>query len=296
MLSVKKLFLFDIDGTIALGDSLLPGSAEFFREIKKRGGQFVFITNNSTKSIADYIKKFRQMGVSTDPRNFVTASTASASWLQQHAAGKIIYVLGTRSLILELEGHGIRVTTNPDDPDISFVLAAYDSELTYQKLSDTCRILQTRPVTFLATNPDLVCPVPFGYVPDCGSICQMITNATGQVPRYIGKPSTDMVDMALRENPFSKEETLVVGDRLYTDIACGNAAGVETALVLTGEARRTDTQIHTYPPTYIFDSVKELDQAWNQAKFSISGSQSLHLPDCASLPSLQPDISPDSPR
>lgn len=122
------------------------------------------------------------MGVSTDPRNFVTASTASASWLQQHAAGKIIYVLGTRSLILELEGHGIRVTTNPDDPDISFVLAAYDSELTYQKLSDTCRILQTRPVTFLATNPDLVCPVPFGYVPDCGSICQMITNATGQVP------------------------------------------------------------------------------------------------------------------
>ena len=102
MLSVKKLFLFDIDGTIALGDSLLPGSAEFFREIKERGGQFVFITNKSTKSIADYIKKFRQMGVSTDPRNFVTASTASASWLQQHAAGKIIYVLGTRSLILEL--------------------------------------------------------------------------------------------------------------------------------------------------------------------------------------------------
>ena len=133
MLSEKKLFLFDIDGTVALGDVLLPGAAEFFQEIKERGGQFVFITNNSTKSIADYIKKFRQ-GVSTDPQNFVTASTASASWLRQHAAGKTIYTLGTRSLIRELEGHGIRVTTDPDTQDISFVLVAYDSELTYKKL------------------------------------------------------------------------------------------------------------------------------------------------------------------
>ena len=164
MFSEKKLFLFDIDGTVALGDVLLPGAAEFFQEIKERGGQFVFITNNSTKSIADYIKKFRQMGVSTDPQNFVTASTASASWLRKHAAGKTIYTLGTRSLIRELEGHGIRVTTDPDTQDISFVLVAYDSELTYKKLTDTCRILQTRPVTFIATNPDLVCPVQFGYV------------------------------------------------------------------------------------------------------------------------------------
>lgn len=143
MFSEKKLFLFDIDGTVALGDVLLPGAAEFFQEIKERGGQFVFITNNSTKSIADYIKKFRQMGVSTDPQNFVTASTASASWLRKHAAGKTIYTLGTRSLIRELEGHGIRVTTNPDTQDISFVLVAYDSELTYKKLTDTCRILHT---------------------------------------------------------------------------------------------------------------------------------------------------------
>ena len=183
MLSEKKLFLFDIDGTVALGDVLLPGAAEFFQEIKERGGQFVFITNNSTKSIADYIKKIPvRWGWFSNRslQNFVTASTASASWLRQHAAGKTIYTLGTRSLIRELEGHGIRVTTDPDTQDISFVLVAYDSELTYKKLTDTCRILQTRPVTFLATNPDLVCPVPFGYVPDCGSICQMITNATGR--------------------------------------------------------------------------------------------------------------------
>lgn len=114
----------------------------------------------------------------------------------------------------------------------------------------------------LTPNADLVCPVPFGYVPDCGSICQMITNATGQVPHYIGKPSTDMVDIALRENPFSKEETVIVGDRFYTDIACGNASGVETVLVLTGEAKKTDTMIHTYSPTYIFDSIKEVKKAW----------------------------------
>ena len=262
MLRKKNFFLFDIDGTVALGNSLLPGAAEFFSEIRSKGGQFVFITNNSTKSIADYIEKFRRMGVSTDPRNFVTASTASVSWLRRHAGGKTVYVLGTRSLIRELREHGIRVTADPDAPDISFVLAAYDSELTYRKLADTCRILQTRQVTFLATNPDLVCPMPFGYVPDCGSICRMLEHATGRVPRYIGKPSTDMVEIALRENHFSKEETLVVGDRLYTDIACGNAAGVETALVLTGEAKRSDPQIRVYPPTYIFDYIKELEQIW----------------------------------
>ena len=90
----------------------------------------------------------------------------------------------------------------------------------------------------------------------------MITNATGQVPHYIGKPSTDMVDIALRENPFSKEETVIVGDRFYTDIACGNASGGETVLVLTGEAKKTDTMIYTYSPTYIFDSIKEVKKAW----------------------------------
>ena len=113
MLSEKKLFLFDIDGTVALGDVLLPGAAEFFQEIKERGGQFVFITNNSTKSIADYIKKFRQMDVSTDPQNFVTASTASASWLRKHAAGKTIYTLGTRSLIRlkDMESASPRIRT-----------------------------------------------------------------------------------------------------------------------------------------------------------------------------------------
>ena len=104
------------------------------------------------------------------------------------------------------------------------MLVAYDSELTYKKLTDTCRILQTRPVTFLATNPDLSARSHLAMY-DCGSICQMITNATGQVPHYIGKPSTDMVDIALRENPFSKEETVIVGDRFYTDIACGKLLG-----------------------------------------------------------------------
>lgn len=262
MLSRKKLFLFDIDGTVALGDTLLPGATDFFSEIQKHGGQFVFITNNSTKSIGDYIEKFRQMGVPTDQRNFVTASTATARWLMEYTDGKPIYVLGTSSLIRELEDQGIYVTTDPDAPDIAFVLVAYDDELTYQKLADTCRVLQTRQVTYLATNPDLVCPMPFGYVPDCGSICQMLENATGRTPHYIGKPSVDMVEIAIRENSFSREESLVVGDRLYTDIACGNAAGVETALVLTGEAKKDDSLLRTYPPTYIFDSIKELEQAW----------------------------------
>ena len=260
MLSEKKLFLFDIDGTVALGDVLLPGAAEFFQEIKERGGQFVFITNNSTKSIADYIKKFRQMGVSTDPQNFVTASTASASWLRQHAAGKTIYTLGTRSLIRELEGHGIRVTTDPDTQDISFVLVAYDSELTYKKLTDTCRILQTRPVTFLATNPDLVCPVSFGFIPDCGSMSIMLKNATGKEPFFIGKPQPIMVDCVLKNTGCSAGEAVIVGDRLYTDIATGKNAGVDAICVLSGEATLKDIEDGDIKPDFLFRDVKEIWQ------------------------------------
>lgn len=262
MLRNKKLFLLDIDGTICQGEHLIEGAKEFLQDIKKHGGQFVFITNNSTKSINDYIKKFETLGVMTDESNFVTASYATIQYLKKHYSEKLIYVMGTQSFIAELEKNNIRVTTNCDDADIACVLVAYDNELSYEKISATCKVLSLKQVDYLATNPDFVCPIEFGYVPDCGAICEMISHVVKDSPYFIGKPETAMVDAALQLNHYTKEETLVVGDRLYTDILCGINAGVKTALVLTGEATLKDVKENTYKPDYIFETIAELHKEY----------------------------------
>lgn len=161
MLSNKKLFLFDIDGTVCQGERLIDGTMQFLEDIRQSGGQFVFITNNSTKSIQDYILKFQKLGIKTDYSNFITASYATIHYLKKNYDDKLIYVMGTKSLIRELKKSGIRVTTDCEDPEIECVLVAYDNELTYEKLTDTCKILSTRDVGYVATNPDLVCPIEF---------------------------------------------------------------------------------------------------------------------------------------
>ena len=152
MLSNKKLFLFDIDGTVCQGERLIDGTTQFLEDIRQSGGQFVFITNNSTKSIQDYILKFQKLGIKTDYSNFITASYATVHYLKKNYTDKLIYVMGTKSLIRELKKSGIRVTTDCEDPEIACVLVAYDNELTYEKLTDTCKILSTREVGYVATN------------------------------------------------------------------------------------------------------------------------------------------------
>jgi ribonucleotide monophosphatase NagD (HAD superfamily) len=131
----------------------------------------------------------------------------------------------------------------------------FDTELTFNKLEDAC-ILLGRGVDYIATNPDWVCPTPYGYVPDCGSVAEMLKRATGRSPRFIGKPQPDMVLSAIELSGYKPEETLVIGDRLYTDIACGVNAGVDTALVLSGESRLSD--INDIKPTYIFKDIREI--------------------------------------
>ena len=144
MMKNKKLFLLDIDGTVCKGEQLIGGTREFLSYLKSCGGQFVFITNNATKSIADYIASFQKMGIQSDFSNFITASYATVQYLKQHHSGELIYVLGTRSLLRELKQNGIRVTTDCEDGEISCVLVSYDNQLTYEKISDTCQLLTRR--------------------------------------------------------------------------------------------------------------------------------------------------------
>lgn len=254
----KKLFLFDIDGTIAVGDTLYDGSAELIEYIEQNGGKAYFITNNSTKSGQDYVHKFHSaFGLDTTEDRFITAGYITVRFLKEHFADRKIYVLGTVSFVEELRRNGLEVTETAE-PGIGCIVVAYDSELNYAKLTEACKVLLTTDVPFYATNPDLRCPIDFGFIPDCGAICNMLTNTTGKTPIYLGKPNKEVVALCLEQSGFSGEETLVVGDRLYTDIACGINGGVDTCVVFTGEATPEDIRDTPYQPTYTFDNVRAL--------------------------------------
>lgn len=260
-LSEKKLFLFDIDGTIAVGNTLYGGTRPLLDYIRSVGGRAYYITNNSTWSNADYVRKFRDVfGLETDESQFVTSGYMTLRFLRQYHATDKIYVLGTSSYIAQLRQSGLRVTESPED-DVKCAVAAYDSELTYQKLVDICQLLSVADIPFYGTNPDLCCPIDFGFIPDCGSICQMITASTSKKPLYLGKPNPEVVTLCLEDSGFSAAQTLVVGDRLYTDIACGINAGVDTCALFTGETSPEEIARSEYKPTYAFDDVQALLEA-----------------------------------
>lgn len=256
-LSKKKLFLFDIDGTLSVGDTLFDGSRELLEYIEKIGGRAYYITNNSTKSNGDYVEKFARWNLTTEEEQFVTSGYMAIRYLKENFRDEKIFVLGTKSYLAELRKQGIMVTEEVEE-DVTCVLAAYDSELNYQKLEKACELLYRKEVAYLATNPDLCCPAPFGFIPDCGAICNMLEAAVYRKPRYLGKPSREVVELCLKRSGFSREETLVVGDRLYTDIACGIEGKAQTCLLLTGEAKREDLQDTIYSPDYCFGTVREL--------------------------------------
>lgn len=262
MLNEKKLFLLDIDGTVCKGTQLLDGVKDFLEDTKQEGGKCLFITNNATKSVSDYKTYFQTMGLEVEEEDFVTTAIVTAEYLKKHHEKEIIFVVGTDSFIQELQKKGIEVTQNPDQEGISCVVVSYDNQLTYQKLENACKVLTMKDVDYIATNPDLVCPNEFGYVPDCGSICEMIEHAVQRKPRYMGKPDTAIVQFAMKKAGMMKAQALLVGDRLYTDIACGNRAGIDTALVLTGEATKEDVEHSSYHPTYLMDSIAALHKEW----------------------------------
>lgn len=229
-----RLYLFDMDGTLYLGDRLYSFTIELLDSIKKTGGKYLFMTNNSSKSVEDYIKKLEKLGIEATREDFITSSQATAYYLKEHHDGQKLYVCGTNSLKKELQMEGFTVTENLDE--VECIVMGFDTELTFKKLEDVSKLLLTRPeLPYIATNPDLVCPTEYGSVPDCGSVCEMIYNATKKRPIVIGKPSPLMPQLAMSRNGYRKEETAVIGDRIYTDVKSGLNAGITGILVLSGE-------------------------------------------------------------
>ncbi|MBQ4527784.1 MAG: HAD-IIA family hydrolase [Clostridia bacterium] len=249
----KKLFLLDMDGTIYLDNDLFEATPAFLDAIKKRGGKYLFLTNNSSKSVNKYVEKLASLGINANTDDFLTSSQATSLFLKEKNYHKI-YVLGTNSLKEELSCFNI---TDKLEDDIDCLVMGFDTELTFQKLEDAC-ILLGRGVEYIATNPDYVCPTWYGYVPDCGSVSDMLYNATKRRPLFIGKPQPEMALIAMENTGCTKEETLIVGDRIYTDIACGINAGIDSVMVLSGESTAEDIEKYNIHPTYVLNGIEDI--------------------------------------
>lgn len=255
-LSEKRLFLLDMDGTIYLDEQLFDGTLDFLRHVREIGGTYLFLTNNSSRGVDAYLEKMHRLGIPAAASDFLTSADALILDLKKRTPYRCCYAFGTASFRSQLSGAGIPVTDRLQD-GIDALICGFDTELTFQKLEDAC-ILLNRGVDFIATNPDWVCPTWYGYVPDCGSVCEMLFRATGRRPRVIGKPNAAMALLAMERCGYAPAQTLLIGDRIYTDIACGVHAGIDTAFVLSGEGVRSDIEKFHIQPSYVFENIRAL--------------------------------------
>lgn len=254
----KKLFLLDMDGTIYLGDQLFDGTLDFLQAVRTQGGKYLFATNNSSRSVTAYVDRLKRMGIDAKADDFLTSVDALIWYLRGKYDDALIYAFGTKTFREQLSEAGFRITDKLED-GISLLVCGFDTELTFQKLEDAC-ILLGKGVDFLATNPDWVCPTSYGSVPDCGSVCEMLFRATGRRPKFIGKPEPEMALLSMERYGYPPEETVLIGDRIYTDIACGVNAGIDTAFVLSGEGVPEDIEKFHIQPTGIYENIREILQ------------------------------------
>lgn len=252
----KKLFLLDMDGTIYLGDTLFDGTKDFLHAVRERDGKYLFVTNNSSRSVNAYVDRLKGMGIDATKDDFLTSVDALIWYMRGKYDDALMYVFGTHTFRQQLSEAGFHITDKLED-GISLLVCGFDTELTFQKLEDAC-ILLGREVDFVATNPDWVCPTSYGSVPDCGSVCEMLFRATGRRPKFIGKPEPEMALLSMERWGFAPRETVLIGDRIYTDIACGVNAGIDTAFVLSGEGVPEDTDKFGIYPTGTYQDIREI--------------------------------------
>ena len=253
-LSEAKAFLLDMDGTFFLGDSLLPGGLELLELFNHRGLPFSFLTNNTSRSKSDYIHKLMRLGVREEDARVYTAGDAAIAYLKKNHAGKKVFLLGTPSLVESFNAAGIQLEEK--DPDV--VVIGYDTTLTYPRLSAFCCFVR-QGLPYIATHPDVNCPSPEGPVPDIGATMSLVEASTGRkADVVIGKPNPGIVTALAQDWGFDPEEMVMVGDRLYTDIALGRTTGVRTVLVLSGETKREDLENAKFKPDLVCENLADL--------------------------------------
>lgn len=247
-------FALDMDGTVYLGNKWIEGARDFLDAVERAGKQYVFLTNNSSKGPDNYIEKLGKMGLTVDSSKIVTSGQATIDYLKRHYGGKRVFLLGNELLTREFIEEGICL----DDKEPEVVVTGFDTSLTYEKMCKVCDLVRSG-LPYIATHPDYNCPTETGFIPDVGAIHAFIHASAFRYPDHVvGKPSGDIMDYLARRAGVLKEQTAMVGDRLYTDVAAGVNNGYTGILVLSGEATMKDVETSEVKPHLIFDSVKEM--------------------------------------
>ena len=257
-------FVFDLDGTIYLGNAALPGSVEGIAELRRRRKQVLFVSNKPLEPRQAYAAKLTRSGIPTNSEDVITSGYVMGHHLAHHESNQRYYVIGEEALRDELRSHGLAIVdelTSQDpkeviDPaGIDAVIVAFDRTLDYRKLNTAYQAL-LRGARFYATNGDKACPMPGGSIPDAGGTIAALEHMSGRKLELLaGKPSTLIVQVALERLGVPAARCMMVGDRLETDILMGQQAGMATGVVLTGVATRADAERMANPPTFILENV-----------------------------------------
>lgn len=253
---IYSAYLFDLDGTIYLGDLLLPGAVETVAALRAAGRRTFFLSNNPTKSREQYAVKLTEMGIPTPIEDIVNSSYALTRWLLKEAPAARLFVVGEEPLKQELREAGFQLSEQADQIDI--VVASFDRTFAYHKLQIAFDAIRAG-ARLVATNPDRYCPVPGGGEPDAAAIIAAIEACTGvRCEPIVGKPSPIMVETIMALLQLPPEECMMIGDRLETDIRMGIEAGMATCLVLTGDATRAKLAASGLQPTLVAERIDEL--------------------------------------
>lgn len=259
-LNEKKLYIFDMDGTIYLGYEVFDFAIKFINNLRNNGKKILFFTNNASHTKEFYLTKLTKLGYSPTADEIMTSGDVTAEFLLRHRNGKSVYLVGTDELVEDYKSRGINIL-NGNEASADIVVTSFDTSLTYEKLDNACRFVRNG-AEYLSTHPDFNCPTETGFIPDSGAIAAFVTASTGKTPTYFGKPYEETVEMISEATGFARNEMCIFGDRLYTDIALGKKYGVTSVLVLTGETQPEDVDAAAVEekPDFVFDSLDNVNE------------------------------------
>ena len=249
-------WLFDLDGTVYLGEALIPGADEVIATLRAEGRRVAFLSNKPLYTRGDYADKLTRLGIPATPEQVVNSSIVLARHLQRLDPGAPVFVIGEPPLIGELRDHGFEIRS---DAEVRWVVIAFDRTFDYAKLNTALQAVRRRDARLIATNPDRTCPVEGGEIPDCAGMMAAVEAVTSKsVEIVVGKPSPIILQVALEALGVAAADCVIVGDRIETDIAMGTRLGLATVLVLTGVTRAGDPRILELAPDLVLPSIRAL--------------------------------------
>lgn len=263
ILNKKKLFIFDMDGTIYLGGIPFEFAKSFIKNLRASGKTVLFFTNNASHTSSFYLNKLNRLGFEPSINEIMTAGDVTLEFLKRHRPDSSVYMVATDELIEEYSSKGINVINGKTEylQNADVVITSFDTSLTYEKLNIACRLIRNG-AEYLSTHPDFNCPTEDGFIPDSGAIAALVTASTGVTPTYFGKPYKETIEMIVEATGYSTEDICIFGDRLYTDIALGKSFNVTSCLVLSGETKQSDVDIaeEKDKPDFVFNSLDDVNK------------------------------------